>query len=160
MLMEAILEKTIEQAESGELADSPEVQEALATNPRLQSILQRELALELERDDMLRKFGPEHRSVLSMETRLATVRRKTEEIRNNLLESSVESVLENRKLIVADIVARQEQVQEQFLKVSATSPWHRCFTEHGLPRPSAYACRAKAANHNREVKMDVRAERE
>ena len=113
---------TIEQmAKNNQLRDSPEVVQALNFDPRLQILRRSETTLAIQRDDLLRKFGPDHQQVKRQETRMKTIRGDIAAREEELVTYQSQALLMGRRSMVTVVEAQQLQVQQEYDKALAVS---------------------------------------
>ena len=108
------------QGESGELAKSHDVLGRLSLDPRLRMLRQNELTLSVQLDNALRKYGPDHRQVLNIQTNLDSMRKKTKEREDDLTTLYVSAMLDGASSTLGSITAKQLSLREGFNKTAAT----------------------------------------
>ena len=106
------------QAQSGKLAQSPEVVKYLDADGRLNALRQSEVKLILEHDDALRQFGPAHRRVHTIKSRLASLRKIIAKRKKILIATKINSMIEFMEAQTAAIVAQQIHIQAERHKTS------------------------------------------
>ncbi|MFP4105773.1 MAG: polysaccharide biosynthesis tyrosine autokinase [Phycisphaerae bacterium] len=102
-----------DQREKGLLATSPEILEALDVDPHLNSLKSAETNLSTELDSALEKFGPSHRRVKDIQTRLASVRSKYEARSESLTKERVQALMEMRSSTVAVLSEQRMGLEER-----------------------------------------------
>lgn len=85
-------DRAIEGLEKEDMTQNPDVLQMLDMDPTLRSLRVGKVSLETERDNMVRKFGPKHRSVQDLQARLVSVNDQLTLTERNLMERAIPAV--------------------------------------------------------------------
>ncbi|MDY6914243.1 MAG: polysaccharide biosynthesis tyrosine autokinase [Planctomycetota bacterium] len=141
---QAALEAVLKQEADGVLGQSSEVLIAMDADPTLRALRAAEVNLATERDNLLRKFGPKHRTVENFETRLASLRKEISDREKELLQIQISALKEIR---AANLAATDFQLNEVQLKYKEATAGAKDL-EALLARLAEYEVREKALTDN------------
>jgi len=101
-----------EQVKNGTIGSLPDVLRALDADPVLRSAQAALLNSETERGNLLRKFGPRHRSVLNFEARMAALKQQVDKRTGELLDIQVRAMVTNAEAKKAIILTHLAKLRE------------------------------------------------
>ncbi len=103
-----------EQKSTGTLAQSPEVLSAIENDGTVRSLKTAEENMTIELDNVLRKFGPKHRTVLDIETRLASIRERISQREKAVAEVQMQVLFQARNAEKAGITSQLLEIRESY----------------------------------------------
>jgi len=114
MLIQAIQahESVQQQKETGTIDTNPSVLAALYNDWTLRTLQQTETSLTAERANVLRKFGPKHRSVQNLESRLEGLREEVNEREKYIIQQELTRLEIQTKTAVNSLNAQLEKVEQ------------------------------------------------
>ena len=114
------LELIRKQIETGEIRALPQVIQALDLDPSLRALKTTLLNLRAERENLLRKFGPRHRTVQNFEARVKSMDEEVQEREAKLIEDQVNSMLTTAQAQKSVVLDRLTKLREQYAFVDAS----------------------------------------
>ena len=117
---DASLELIRKQIGTGAVASLPQILQSLDLDPSLRSLRTALLNLKAERENLLRKYGPQHRMVLNFEARVQSMDKQVEDRQATLIEAQVKGMVANAEARKAIILERLTQLREQYRFVDAS----------------------------------------
>ncbi len=118
--VDSAMRALLEQEANGTIEAAPEVVQALEMDAQLRALRNAELNLETEQANFDRQFGPKHRSVLSLETRLKSIKDKIVDREGEMTRRAVGLLKSIRESEVVSVTAQLLQVQQKFNEANAT----------------------------------------
>jgi len=111
---------TLRQQEiDGSIKSSPDVLQALDMDPQLRALLNTQINLVTRLDELARKFGPDHRSIQTVQTQLNSVKNQIDDRERTLTERAVSLMIRNQESTDASITAQLQQVEVSSQEASA-----------------------------------------
>ncbi len=108
------LELIKKQIDSGQVASLPMVLQALDLDPSLRLLRSTLLQRRTEQENLKRKFGPRHRTVLSFEARQKSLDHEIKDREGVLIETQVRSMIANAEARKAIILERLTKLRDQY----------------------------------------------
>ncbi|MCD6303672.1 MAG: polysaccharide biosynthesis tyrosine autokinase [Planctomycetes bacterium] len=102
------------QIQTGEVANLPQVLQAMDLDPALRTLQTSLLNLRAQKENLLRKFGPRHRAVLNYDSRLKSIEEQVASRRQQLIDAQVKSMLANAEARKAIVLERLTKLREQY----------------------------------------------
>ncbi len=106
------------QLQSGQLQSAPEVVEAINRDPTLHQLRATKINLETQLDNLLRKYGPDHRRVKDTETLLETVQSQISAAEQSVVQSQTQGLLQIKRQQLEAIVHELNQVGETYEQIN------------------------------------------
>jgi len=107
------LEALDAQEAEGGTAISAQVRAGLEADPALRSLQNFKLNLITERENVLRKFGPQHRSVQNLQTRLDSINKEIAEKEKEVIETQTKALRDMVERALAAITAQLMDVRQK-----------------------------------------------
>ncbi len=107
------------QQADGSIATAPEVIAALEADPTLRALRNTEIGFVSNRDNLVRKFGPRHRQILDLETRLESIRREIATKDEELTRRAIALLISEREIALTSTIAMILEVQENLEEANA-----------------------------------------
>jgi polysaccharide biosynthesis transport protein len=117
---EGAMEALEEQNRNKTLGESTEVQQALEQDPTYRSMVVTTKNLKIELDSLLDRLLPGHRRVKATQARLDTVKKERDELKIELVETQVKTMLQQQGAQVSAIRERLMAVRNQYNEKSAS----------------------------------------
>jgi capsular exopolysaccharide synthesis family protein len=105
---------SVELAEREDLRNSPEVLYALDTDLEIRNLKHSKVGLETQYANLLRQFGPNHRTVQSVRTQIEFATERTADLTQTVIEATVGSIKANRQAVLASV---QEQLRQLYISL-------------------------------------------
>lgn len=113
--------KTLQEQEAnGTIGDTPEILQIVEMDPQLRGLKNVELNMETEKTNLLRQFGPKHRSVMSFKTRLKSIKDEIAVREGELTRRAIGLLKSIRESEVVSLTAQLLQIQQRFNEANAT----------------------------------------
>jgi capsular exopolysaccharide synthesis family protein len=109
-----------EQVKNGTITTLPDVVQMLDADPVLRSLQAGLLNSESERENLLRKFGPGHRSVANFEARVAAMKQQHDDRRKQLLQTQVGAMTTNAEAHKQLVLVELTKLREDYRFVDAS----------------------------------------
>lgn len=103
-----------EQKEAGVLASNSQIQQALEMDPMLRQLQTAKVSLDSEYEAATARFGPEHRTVKTLEVRIGTINRELDSKRTELINTLVAALEEERRSTWASVTQQLADVRERY----------------------------------------------
>jgi len=113
------LQAVEQQRISGVLAQSPEVRNLVAQDPELARLQNNLEYTEAALENALRKFGPQHRTIVSMKVQIESLKKTVAEKEAEVLKAAMDAIIQQRQGLVLAITSRLLQVRTKFDEESA-----------------------------------------
>ena len=118
--VDSAMKTLLEQDRNGTLANAPEVDQARESDFQLRSLRNAALNLETEQANFERQFGPKHRAILSLQTRLNSINEKIAYREKELTLRAIGLLKSMREAGVVSVTAQLLEVQQRFNEATAT----------------------------------------
>ena len=113
-VQEVAARAAVDLAEREDLRNSPEVLYALDVDLEIRALKNSKVYQETQYANLLRMFGPQHREVQAMKTRIESATERIADMQQAVIEKTVGSIKANRQAVLASI---QEQLRALFMSL-------------------------------------------
>jgi capsular exopolysaccharide synthesis family protein len=103
----------LDQIKNTDMRNSAEVIMAVDQDSNLRSLSMLKVNLQTERDNAIRKYGPRHRIVQDLESRLRSVSQQIEQTQDDVTGKAIEAVKSNRQAMWDSVTAQLLQLNDQ-----------------------------------------------
>ncbi len=111
---QAAYDKVLEQERAGTLINSAQVRGAVEMNPTFAALRHAQVNLRTELDDALAKFGPQHRTVRTVETRMQSIAEQMRGQEQELAKNAAEAVKQFHQGNIEILEAQRKQIQDRY----------------------------------------------
>jgi capsular exopolysaccharide synthesis family protein len=111
--MQVQAKANLDQIKNTDMRNSAEVIMSVDQDGNLRSLNMLKGNLQTERDNAIRKYGPRHRIVQDLESRLRSVSQQIEQALEDVTNKSIEAVKSNRQAVWDSVTAQLLQLNEQ-----------------------------------------------
>jgi len=110
------LEIIKKQVDAGTLQLNGQTEQFVENDPNIRNLESQKLMLQQEKAVLLANFGPNHRSVQALDTRMAEIAKQADEIREKLRSQARLQILENAQNQVSSAQGRLDEVRDRQLR--------------------------------------------
>ena len=111
---EASMTAIQEQKDAGMLASNSQIQQALEMDPMLRQLQTAKISLDSEYEAATARFGPEHRTVKTLEVRIATINKELDRTRTELINTLVAALEEGQRSAWSSYTQQLTDVRERY----------------------------------------------